>query len=69
MNMGSKFIDAQLYQRSGDMFLGVPFNITSYAFLLSIIGHLTGYKPRRLIHVLGDAHVFIQNIWKLLINN
>ena len=59
---GYKFIDAQLYQRSGDMFLGVPFNITSYAFLLSIIGHLTGYKPRKLIHVLGDAHVYTEHM-------
>ena len=58
---GCKFIDAQLYQRSGDMFLGVPFNITSYAFLLSIIGHLTGYKPRRLIHVLGDTHIYSEH--------
>jgi len=57
----SKYIDAQLYQRSGDMFLGVPFNITSYAFLLSIIGHLTGYKPRKLIHVLGDAHIYTEH--------
>tara|TARA_B100002051_G_C16724115_1_gene634266 strand:+ start:694 stop:2175 length:1482 start_codon:yes stop_codon:yes gene_type:complete len=56
------FIDAQLYQRSGDMFLGVPFNIASYSFLLYIIGHLTGYKPRKLIHILGDAHVYKEHI-------
>jgi thymidylate synthase len=52
------WIDAQLYQRSGDMFLGVPFNIASYAFLLHIIGNLTGYKPRYLHHVIGDAHIY-----------
>ena len=52
------FIDAQLYQRSGDMFLGVPFNIASYSFLLHIIGELTNYKPRYLHHVLGDAHIY-----------
>ena len=52
------FIDAQLYQRSGDMFLGVPFNIASYSFLLHIIGKITGYIPRFLHHILGDAHIY-----------
>lgn len=52
------WIDAQLYQRSGDMFLGVPFNIASYSFLLHIIGNITGYKPRYLHHVIGDAHIY-----------
>tara|TARA_B100000427_G_C15491382_1_gene587796 strand:- start:245 stop:1711 length:1467 start_codon:yes stop_codon:yes gene_type:complete len=52
------FIDGQLYQRSGDMFLGVPFNIASYSFLLYIIGNITGYKPRNLIHIIGDAHIY-----------
>jgi thymidylate synthase len=44
------------------MFLGVPFNITSYAFLLHIIGHLTNYIPRNLIHIIGDAHIYSQHI-------
>tara|TARA_B100001094_G_C18185336_1_gene803464 strand:+ start:1781 stop:3214 length:1434 start_codon:yes stop_codon:yes gene_type:complete len=52
------FIDCQLYQRSGDMFLGVPFNIASYSFLLHIIGKITGYTPRYLYHILGDAHIY-----------
>ena len=52
------FLDAQLYQRSGDMFLGVPFNIASYSFLLTIIASLTGYKPGKFIHILGDAHIY-----------
>jgi len=61
-NIDGTYIDAQLYQRSGDMFLGVPFNITSYAFLLSIIGSITGYVPRKLIHIIGDAHIYEQHI-------
>lgn len=61
-NIDGEYIDAQLYQRSGDMFLGVPFNITSYAFLLSIIGHITGYKPRKLIHILGNSHIYEEHL-------
>ena len=56
------YLDAQLYQRSGDMFLGVPFNIASYSFLVYIIAHLTGYKPGRFIHILGDAHIYKEHI-------
>ena len=51
-------ISCQLYQRSGDMFLGVPFNIASYAFLTYILCKLTGYKPGYLHHVIGDAHIY-----------
>jgi thymidylate synthase/dihydrofolate reductase len=61
-NIDDKFIDCQLYQRSGDMFLGVPFNISSYAFLLCIIGHITGYFPRKLVHILGDSHIYEEHI-------
>ena len=61
-NIENQYIDAQLYQRSGDMFLGVPFNITSYSFLLHIIGSITGYKPRKLVHIIGDAHIYEQHI-------
>lgn len=53
-----KWLDCQLYQRSGDMFLGVPFNITSYALLTAMIAHITNLKPRKLVHIIGDAHIY-----------
>jgi len=61
-NIEDSYIDAQLYQRSGDMFLGVPFNISSYSFLLHIIGKITGYTPRYFIHIIGDTHIYENHI-------
>lgn len=51
-------LSLQLYQRSGDMFLGVPFNIASYSLLLHLIARETGLKVGEFVHTLGDAHVY-----------
>lgn len=49
-----------MWQRSCDMFLGVPFNISSYALLLAMVAHVTGLQPRNFYHHLGDAHIYQQ---------
>jgi len=55
-------LDCQMYQRSADTMLGVPFNIASYAFLVYMIGHLTNLKPGRLLTVFGDTHIYNNHI-------
>lgn len=55
-------LSLQMYQRSADVFLGVPFNIASYSLLLMMVAQVTGYKPYEFIHTIGDAHLYANHI-------
>lgn len=62
VNQKKNTLSCQMYQRSADMGLGVPFNIASYSLLTYMIAYITGYQPGEFVHCIGDAHVYKNHV-------
>lgn len=59
---GKHFLDCEMFQRSGDFFLGIPFNMAQYSLLTCQLAHVTGMKARFFTHVIGDAHIYTNHV-------